>query len=70
MGLLGGLGVGLVSAVAQYPMALSPIVLLSIYSAAAILPPQRGRMLLGVGLFLGMIGATASPGPTDVVCRH
>ena len=61
----GGLGVGLVYASAQYPTALTPIVLLSIYTAAAILPQRRARLLLAVAVVMGILGATVSPGPTD-----
>ncbi len=63
---LGGLGVGLVFASAQYPNALTPIVLLSIYTAAAVLPPRRARLLLAVAVVTGILGTSVSPGPTDV----
>ena len=37
----GGLVTGVAFAAAQYPVALTPVVLLSIYTAAAVLPPTR-----------------------------
>jgi len=63
---IGGLAVGLAYASAQYPTALTPIVLLSIYTAAAVLPPRSARLLLAVAVVFGIVGATVSPGPTDV----
>lgn len=63
---IGGLAVGLAYASAQYPTALTPIVLLSIYTAAAVLSPRRARLLLAVAVVIGIVGATVSPGPTDV----
>ena len=62
----GGLAAGLAYAAAQYPVALTPVVLLSIYTAAAVLPPRRARLLLAAAVVFGVVGATASPGPTDV----
>ena len=53
-------------AAAQYPLALTPVVLLPVYTAAAVLPPRRGRWLLAAAVLLGLPRrATASPGPTD-----
>ena len=63
---IGGLVVGLAFASAQYPTALTPVVLLSIYTAAAVLPPRRARLLLAVAVAMGILGTTVSPGPTDV----
>ena len=63
--LLGGLAVGFAYAAAQYPVALTPIVLLSVYTVAAVLAPRRARLLLGVAVMTGILGATVSPGPTD-----
>lgn len=60
-----GLLSGVLYAAANYPVALSPIVLLSIYTAAAMLPQRRARLLLGGAVVLGTLGATFSPGPTD-----
>ena len=62
----GGLAAGLAFAAAQYPVALTPVVLLSIYTAAAVLTPRRARLLLAGAVVVGIVGATASPGPTDV----
>jgi signal transduction histidine kinase len=62
----GGAVIGVVYAVAQYPVALTPVVLLSVYTAAAVLPPRRARVVLAGTVVLGVIGATVSPGPTDV----
>ena len=53
---------GCAYASAQYPPALTPIVLLSIYTAAAVLPQQRARLLLAIGVGSGILGATVSPG--------
>ena len=62
----GGCAAGVAYAAAQYPVALTPVVLLSIYTAAAVLTPRRARLLLAGAVVLGIVGATASPGPTDV----
>ena len=61
-----GLVTGVVVAAAQYPVALTPVVLLSIYTAAAVLPQRQARLLLAAAVVFGVVGATASPGPTDV----
>ncbi len=61
-----GLASGVAYAAAKYPVALTPVVLLSIYTAAAVLAPQRARLLLAAAVVFGVVGATASPGPTDV----
>ena len=61
----GGLVAGLVYAAAQYPVALTPVVLLSIYTAASVLPQRRARLLLAGSVFLGIVGTTVGPGPTD-----
>ena len=62
----GGLVTGVAFAAAQYPVALTPVVLLSIYTAAAVLEPRPARLLLAVAVVFGVVGATVSPGPTDV----
>jgi len=62
---LGGLAAGLVYAAAQYPVALTPVALLSIYTAASVLPQRRARLLLAGSVVVGIIAMTASPGPTD-----
>ena len=63
---LGGCAVGVAFAAAQYPVALTPVVLLSIYTAAAVLPAPRARVVLAGAVAMGIVGATSSPGPTDV----
>ena len=62
----GGCADGVAFAAAQYPVALTPVVLLSIYTAAVVLRPRPARLLLAGAVVLGIIGATASPGPTDL----
>lgn len=52
-------------AAAYYPVALTPVVLLPMYTAAAELPPRRARLLLAITFVLVTIGATLGPGPTD-----
>ena len=52
-------------AAAQYPVALTPVALLSIYTAASVLPQRRARLLLAGSVVVGIIVMTASPGPTD-----
>ena len=61
----GGLVAGVAFAAAHYPMALTPVALLSIYTAAATLAPKQARLLLAGAVVLGIIGTTASPGPTN-----
>jgi signal transduction histidine kinase len=62
----GGLVAGVAFAAAQYPVALTPVALLSVYTAADILPPRQARALLGGAVALGVLGATVSPGATDI----
>ena len=62
----GGLAAGVTYAAAQYPVALTPVVLLLIYTAAAMLPQRPARVLLAAAVVLGVVGATSSQGPTDV----
>src|SRR4051812_11992153 len=62
---VGGLAAGLVYAAAQYPVALTPVVLLSIYTAASVLPQRRARLVLAGSVVVGIMAATVSPGPTD-----
>ena len=61
--------VGLVSgcayAIAGYPVALTPVVLFAIYTAAAELPPRSARHVLVAVVVAALVGATSSPGPTD-----
>jgi signal transduction histidine kinase len=61
----GGLAAGVAFAAAQYPLALTPVALLSIYSAAATLPVKQARLVLAGAVVLGIIGTSASPGPTN-----
>lgn len=61
-----GLAAGLAFAAAQYPIALTPVGLLSIYTAAGVLAPRPARLVLAVALAVGSIGALVGPGPTDV----
>ena len=58
----GGLAAGVAYAAAQYPVALTPVVLLSIYTAAAVLPPRRARLLLAGAVVLGHRRCDGEPG--------
>lgn len=62
---VGGVCAGVVYGAAQYPPALTPVALLSVYAAAAWLPQRSGRAVLGGTLVLGAVGTTLGPGPTD-----
>ena len=61
----GGLLAGVVFAAAQYPVALTPVVLLPVYTAAAVLPQRRARLVLAGAVVLAALGTTFGPGPTD-----
>ena len=61
-----GLLSGVAYAAAQYPPALSPVGLLAVYTAAAVLPTRPGRAVLTGSVVLAYLGATFSPGPTDL----
>ncbi|HSB86468.1 MAG TPA: sensor histidine kinase [Ilumatobacteraceae bacterium] len=61
----GGMAAGVIYAAANYPNALTPAVLLPIYTAAAVLPQRPARLLLAGSVVLGMLGATFGPGPTN-----
>jgi|GEM_PF-5974558 len=61
-----GLGAGFLDAAADYPLAMTPVVLLSVYSAAALLSPPTARLVLAISVVAGVVGATLPPGPTDV----
>jgi signal transduction histidine kinase len=63
---VGGVSAGVVYAAAQYPPALTPVVLLSVYAAAARLQQRAARAVLAGTLALGAIGTTLGPGPTDL----
>jgi signal transduction histidine kinase len=60
-----GFGSGLAYAAAGYAPALTPVALMSIYTAAAELPTRSARGVLVGSLVVGWIGATLSPGATD-----
>ena len=63
---VGGVGAGVVYAAAQYPPALTPVALLSVYAAAVRLPQRAARAVLAATLLLGVMGTTLGPGPTDL----
>jgi signal transduction histidine kinase len=63
---IGGLVAGVAFAAAQYPPALTPVVLLPVYTAASTLSPRPSRVVLAAAVVLGYLGATFSPGPTDL----
>jgi signal transduction histidine kinase len=60
-----GLAAGLVYAAAEYPVALTPVALMSVYTAAGVLPRRPARVLLAAAVVVGLVGATLAPGPTD-----
>ena len=57
----GGLLVAVVYALANYPRALTPIVLLSIFTSGATLPTRRARALLGGAVILGLLQTSLGP---------
>jgi signal transduction histidine kinase len=61
-----GLLSGFAYAVASYPVALTPVVVLPIYTAATRLEWKASRRLLVLSVAVAAAGATAGPGPTDV----
>ena len=66
---VGGVFAGVVYAAAHYPPALTPVVLLSVYSAAARLPQREARAVLAGTLVLGTLGSTLGPGPFYAAIR-
>jgi signal transduction histidine kinase len=60
-----GLGAGLLYAAGQYPPVLTPVALLSVYTAAGVLPRRPARALLAAAVGTGLVAATLAPGPTD-----
>ena len=60
-----GMAAGLAYSAAQYPRALMPVALLSLYTAGAQLRPRRARVILACALILGTLGTTLAPGPTE-----
>jgi signal transduction histidine kinase len=61
-----GFASGFAYAAASYPPALTPLVLLSVYTAATRLPWTASRRLLVIAVIVSALGATLGPGPTDV----
>jgi signal transduction histidine kinase len=61
-----GLASGFAYAAASYPPALTPVVLLSVYTAATHLSWTASRRLLVIAVIVSALGATLGPGPTDV----
>src|SRR4051812_14043080 len=62
-----GLLSGLVYAAASYPLALTPVVVLPVYTAAAVLPERGARWLLAGAVVVGLLTTTLGPGATDPV---
>ena len=61
-----GFGAALAYVAADYPPALTPVVLLSVYTAAAVSQDRRSRQLLTGAVAVAALGATLGPGPTNV----
>jgi signal transduction histidine kinase len=61
-----GFASGFAYAAASYPPALTPVVLLSVYTAASDLSWTASRRLLVIAVIVSALGATLGPGPTDV----
>jgi signal transduction histidine kinase len=57
---------GFAYAAAKYPPALTPALLLPVYTASTRLEWNASRRLLVAVVIIGAIGASVSPGPTDV----
>ena len=62
VGLLASVGY----AAANYPLALTPIVVLPVYTAAAVLPQRTARRVLAGGVVLSLLGTTLGPGATNL----
>ena len=60
-----GLLAGLAFAGLQYPLVLTPVALLPVYTAASLLPRRRARQVLVFGVVVALLGTIVSPGPTD-----
>ena len=56
---------GLAYSAANYPPALVPVVLLTVYSAAARLPERPSRRLLVAAFLVSAVASTLGPGPTN-----
>jgi signal transduction histidine kinase len=61
-----GLLAGVAYAAAGYQPALTPVVLLSVYTAGSVLPHRQGVALLMGATAVATLVATFSPGPTDL----
>jgi signal transduction histidine kinase len=61
-----GFAAGLAYAAADYPRALTPVALFSVYSAGALLDTRPARRLLVAAVAVAALGATAGPGPTSL----
>ena len=61
-----GVLAGVAYAAAGYQPALTPVALLSVYTAASVLPRRASGAVLVVATVLATLGATFSPGPTDL----
>ena len=60
-----GLGAGFLYAAADYPLALTPVALFSVYTAAVRLDERVSRRLLVAGVIVAAIGTTVGPGPVN-----
>ena len=60
-----GLAAALAFSAAQYPVALTPVTLLPLYTAASVLSAPRARILLAGAVVAAALTTTLSPGPTD-----
>ncbi|HWI04895.1 MAG TPA: histidine kinase dimerization/phosphoacceptor domain-containing protein, partial [Acidimicrobiales bacterium] len=59
------LATALAYAAAEYPPALAPVALLTVYTAAARLDERAGRRLLVVAFVVAALTSTLGPGPTN-----
>ena len=56
---------GVAYAAAQYPLALTPLALATVYSAATGLPDRTSRRVLAGALVASFLGTSFAPGPTN-----
>ena len=61
-----GVAAGFAYAAAEFPVALAPVYLLSVYTAASVLPARPARGVLVATTVVGWLTTTLSPGPTDL----